>query len=143
MRFLGFVPIDTLRVFYQAAAAFVFPSLYEGFGLPPLEAMACGTPVVASHVSALGEVVGDAAQLSIRRTFSILPGGFGNFCSIPSSAPGWFGVGLSRSNCLAGKSPPLKSLRCTRKSRLRLADSRCRRQSPTAPPPGFAPGHPS
>ncbi len=63
VRFLGFVPIDTLKVFYQAAAAFVFPSLYEGFGLPPLEAMACGTPVVTSNVSSLPEVVGDAAQI--------------------------------------------------------------------------------
>lgn len=63
VRFLGYVPIETLRVFYQAAEAFVFPSLYEGFGLPPLEAMACGTPVVASNVSALPEVVGDAAQV--------------------------------------------------------------------------------
>jgi glycosyltransferase involved in cell wall biosynthesis len=63
VRFLGFVPVATLRVFYQAAAAFVFPSLYEGFGLPPLEAMACGTPVVASNRSSLPEVVGDAAVL--------------------------------------------------------------------------------
>jgi len=63
VRFLGFVPIDTLRAFYQAASAFVFPSLYEGFGLPPLEAMACGTPVVCSHVSSLPEVVGDAAEI--------------------------------------------------------------------------------
>lgn len=63
VRFLGFVPIETLRVFYQSAAAFVFPSLYEGFGLPPLEAMACGTPVICSHVSALPEVVGDAAHI--------------------------------------------------------------------------------
>ncbi len=63
VRFLGFVPIDTLRAFYQAAAAFVFPSLYEGFGLPPLEAMACGTPVVCSSVSSLPEVVGDAAEI--------------------------------------------------------------------------------
>jgi len=61
VRFLGFVPIDTLRIFYQLAAAFVFPSLYEGFGLPPLEAMACGTPVICSNVSSLPEVVGDAA----------------------------------------------------------------------------------
>ena len=61
VRFLGFVPIDTLRVFYEAAEAFAFPSLYEGFGLPPLEAMAAGTPVVTSNVSALPEVVGDAA----------------------------------------------------------------------------------
>ncbi len=61
VRFLGFVPINTLRIFYKAAAAFVFPSLYEGFGLPPLEAMACGTPVITSNVSSLPEVVGDAA----------------------------------------------------------------------------------
>lgn len=63
VRFLGFVPIETLRVFYQGAAAFVFPSLYEGFGLPPLEAMACGTPVVCSNVSSLPEVVGEAAEI--------------------------------------------------------------------------------
>lgn len=63
VRFLGFVPIDTLRVFYKAAAAFVFPSVYEGFGLPPLEAMASGTPVVVSNRSSLPEVVGDAAVL--------------------------------------------------------------------------------
>lgn len=62
-RFLGFVPLDALRVFYSAAAAFVFPSLYEGFGLPPLEAMASGTPVVTSNVSSLPEAVGDSAVL--------------------------------------------------------------------------------
>ena len=63
VRFLGFVPIETLRVFYQSAEVFVFPSLYEGFGLPPLEAMSQGTPVVSSNVSSLPEVVGDAAVL--------------------------------------------------------------------------------
>jgi glycosyltransferase involved in cell wall biosynthesis len=63
VRFLGFVPFETLRVFFEAASAFVFPSLYEGFGLPPLEAMATGTPVVTSNVSSLPEVVGDAALL--------------------------------------------------------------------------------
>jgi glycosyltransferase involved in cell wall biosynthesis len=63
VRFLGFVPIETLRAFYQTASAFVFPSLYEGFGLPPLEAMACGTPVVCSAVSSLPEVVGQAAVI--------------------------------------------------------------------------------
>ncbi|HYM09163.1 MAG TPA: glycosyltransferase family 1 protein [Bryobacterales bacterium] len=63
VRFLGFVPVETLRIFYSSAAAFVFPSLYEGFGLPPLEAMAQGTPVVTSNVSSLPEVVGEAAVL--------------------------------------------------------------------------------
>jgi len=63
VRFLGFVPFEALRVFFDSAALFVFPSLYEGFGLPPLEAMATGTPVVASNVSSLPEVLGDAALL--------------------------------------------------------------------------------
>lgn len=63
VRFLGFIPLDTLRVFHELATAFVFPSLYEGFGLPPLEAMASGTPVIASQVSSLPEVVGGAAML--------------------------------------------------------------------------------
>jgi glycosyltransferase involved in cell wall biosynthesis len=63
VRFLGFVPPETLRVFYGAAALFAFPSLAEGFGLAPLEAMSCGTPVVASDLPALVEAVGDSAEL--------------------------------------------------------------------------------
>lgn len=75
VRFLGFVPFETLRCFYQMAAAFVFPSRYEGFGLPPLEAMACGTPVVTSNVSSLPEVVGDAAlQVNPENVFDIARG---------------------------------------------------------------------
>jgi glycosyltransferase involved in cell wall biosynthesis len=63
VRFLGYMPEETLAVMYRLAAVFVFPSLYEGFGLPPLEAMASGTPVVTSNVSSLPEVAGDAAVL--------------------------------------------------------------------------------
>jgi glycosyltransferase involved in cell wall biosynthesis len=63
VRFLGFVPIEVLRIFYDMAKIFVFPSLYEGFGLPPLEAMVHGTPVVTSNTSSLPEVVGNAAVL--------------------------------------------------------------------------------
>ena len=75
VRFLGFVPFDTLRCFYESAAAFVFVSRYEGFGLPPLEAMACGTPVVASNVSSLPEVVGDSAvQVNPENVFEIARG---------------------------------------------------------------------
>jgi glycosyltransferase involved in cell wall biosynthesis len=63
VRFLGFVPIEVLRIFYDVAKVFVFPSLYEGFGLPPLEAMAHGTPVLTSNTSSIPEVVGNAAVL--------------------------------------------------------------------------------
>jgi len=59
--FTGYVPDEDLPAIYCGADLFVFPSLYEGFGLPPLEAMACGTPVVCSNTSSLPEVVGDAA----------------------------------------------------------------------------------
>jgi len=63
VRFFGFVPDHTLSALYRLASVFAFPSLYEGFGLPPLEAMACGTPVVTSRISSLPEVVGNAAVL--------------------------------------------------------------------------------
>lgn len=59
--FLDYVPDDDLPGLFAACDAFVFPSLYEGFGLPPLEAMACGAPVVASGTSSLPEILGDAA----------------------------------------------------------------------------------
>jgi glycosyltransferase involved in cell wall biosynthesis len=63
VRFFGFVPHQTLAALYRMASVFAFPSLYEGFGLPPLEAMSCGTPVVTSRMSSLPEVVDDAALL--------------------------------------------------------------------------------
>ena len=63
VRFFGFVPDNTLAILYRLARVLVFPSLYEGFGLPPLEAMASGTPVITSNVSSLPEVAGDAAML--------------------------------------------------------------------------------
>ncbi len=63
VRFLGHLPDDTLAILYRLAAVFVFPSLSDGFGLPPIEAMACGAPVVTSNVSSLPEVTGGAAVL--------------------------------------------------------------------------------
>lgn len=63
VRRLGFVADDDLPALYGEAEAFVFPSFYEGFGLPPLEALACGTPVLTSAVSSLPEVVGEAGLL--------------------------------------------------------------------------------
>jgi len=58
--FPGYIPVSELPLWYNAAELFVYPSLYEGFGLPPLEAMACGTPVVVANTSSLPEVVGQA-----------------------------------------------------------------------------------
>jgi glycosyltransferase involved in cell wall biosynthesis len=57
----GFVPDEDLPILYSGAAVYAFPSLYEGFGFPALEAMACGTPVICSNTSSLPELVGDAA----------------------------------------------------------------------------------
>ncbi|AKB46557.1 Glycosyltransferase [Methanosarcina sp. Kolksee] len=61
--FIGKVPKEYLPYLYNAADLFVFPSLYEGFGLPPLEAMACGTPVITSNTYSLPEVVGNAGVM--------------------------------------------------------------------------------
>jgi glycosyltransferase involved in cell wall biosynthesis len=63
MRLLGYVPHEVLAPLYSGARCLVYPSLYEGFGLPPLEAMACGTPVIASRRASLPEVVGEAGVL--------------------------------------------------------------------------------
>lgn len=63
VQFLGFVPEDELPLWYNAARLFVFPSLYEGFGLPVLEAMACGAPVITSTAASLPEVGGKAAAM--------------------------------------------------------------------------------
>jgi glycosyltransferase involved in cell wall biosynthesis len=62
LRFTGYVPFDDLSALYSLAEMFVFPSIYEGFGLPVIEAMACGTPVVTGQVAALAEVGGSAVE---------------------------------------------------------------------------------
>ena len=64
VRFAGYVPRDEQPLWYNSAQVFVYPSAYEGFGLPVLEAMACGTPVITTTVSSLPEVAGDAGVLT-------------------------------------------------------------------------------
>lgn len=64
IRYLGYVPDEDLPYLYAAARVFVYPSFYEGFGLPILEAMSCGVPVVCSNVTSLPEVVGDAGLVA-------------------------------------------------------------------------------
>lgn len=61
--FTDFIPLEKLPIFYNASSLLAYPSFYEGFGLPPLEAMACGTPVIASNVTSLPEICGDSALL--------------------------------------------------------------------------------
>lgn len=63
IKVMDYVPLDDLPALYNGASVLTLPALYEGFGLPPLEAMACGTPVVVSNISSLPEVVGDAGVL--------------------------------------------------------------------------------
>ena len=62
VRIISDIPDKDLVRFYNIASIFLFPTLYEGFGLPPIEAMSCGTPVIASNVSSVPEVLGDAAM---------------------------------------------------------------------------------
>ena len=61
--FTDFIPLNHLPIFYNACEFLVYPSFYEGFGLPPLEAMACGTPVIASNVTSIPEICSDSALL--------------------------------------------------------------------------------
>ena len=62
VHFTGYLPFEHLPAIYSLGDFFVFPSLYEGFGLPVVEAMACGLPVITSNTSSLGEIAGDAAE---------------------------------------------------------------------------------
>jgi glycosyltransferase involved in cell wall biosynthesis len=63
VRFAGFLPAESLPLWYNSAESFIYPSIYEGFGLPVVEAMACGTPVITSSASSLPEAAGDAALI--------------------------------------------------------------------------------
>src|SRR5581483_1936303 len=74
VQFAGYISAADLPALYSAATVFAYPSLFEGFGLPPLEAMACGTPVVCSDTSSLPEVVGDAALMVDPRAADDLAG---------------------------------------------------------------------
>ncbi|MFZ4814158.1 MAG: glycosyltransferase family 4 protein [Phototrophicaceae bacterium] len=65
VRFVGFIPTEDLALWYNSASTFVYPSVYEGFGLPVLEAMACGTPVIAADTSSLPEVVGGSVGMLV------------------------------------------------------------------------------
>jgi glycosyltransferase involved in cell wall biosynthesis len=89
----GLVPADELVSLYRRAAALVFPSLYEGFGAPPLEAMACGCPVACSTAGSLPEVVGDAARTFDPHSVEDMAAAIGDVLDRPA---GWTERGLAR-----------------------------------------------
>lgn len=83
-RFLGHVPLEDLIALYNLAEALAFPSLYEGFGLPVVEAMACGTPVVTSANGSLGEIAGDAAEFVEPTDVASIAGGLHRVLTCPA-----------------------------------------------------------
>ena len=92
----GYVDDEDLPGIYSGADCFVFPSLYEGFGLPPLEAMACGAPVVAANTSSIPEVIGEAALLVDPRSVDKLVDAIGCILTRPSIADDYRQRGLAR-----------------------------------------------
>jgi len=96
IRFVGYVPNDHLPVFYNAAEVFVYPSICEGFGIPLVEAMACGVPVVTSYGSSLEEVVSDAAVLADPYSVSSIASALEKVLSDPALAAGLRERGLRR-----------------------------------------------
>ncbi len=96
VRFPGYLPPEELPLWYGAATVFVYPSLFEGFGLPVLEAMACGTPVLCSDTASLGEVVGDAAWKVPPEDTEALAQGLAGLLSDPGLRTQLAGRGLAR-----------------------------------------------
>ena len=96
IRNLGFVAREDLPVWYGGATAMVYPSLFEGFGLPPVEAMACGCPVVSSPRGSLHEVVGDAARLIEPEDTGDIAAALGEMCASEAVRGQWRARGLER-----------------------------------------------
>lgn len=113
--FPGFIPIEHLPYFYNAAKIFVYPSLYEGFGLPPIEAMACGTPVIASNRTSIPEVLNDAAYLINPEDIDSLCSAITNILENKSLRENLIRKGFLKNNSLTWKNTALKTLECYNK----------------------------
>ena len=99
IRCLGFVPDEELPVWYRAAEVFVYPSSFEGFGMPPIEAMACGCPVISSTRGSLGEVVGDAAATIDPDDVNSLKREMVRLATDEAARDRWREAGLRRAQC--------------------------------------------
>jgi glycosyltransferase involved in cell wall biosynthesis len=112
VRVLGHVPDEALPPLYTAASVFTLPSLHEGFGIPVLEAMACGTPVVASDVYALAEVSGDAAELCDPYSVESIAGGLRRILGDPARAAELREKGLVRAAEFSWRRSAERHLEC-------------------------------
>jgi glycosyltransferase involved in cell wall biosynthesis len=99
IRCLGFLPDGELPAWYRAAEVFVYPSLFEGFGLPPLEAMACGCPVITSGRGSLGEVLGGAAVTIDPEDVQALKGEMLRLATDETARDRWREAGLKHAQC--------------------------------------------
>jgi glycosyltransferase involved in cell wall biosynthesis len=99
VRVIGHVPDDEMVALYRTADVFVYPSLYEGFGIPVLEAMTCGTPVVASNVTSIPEIAGDAALLFDPRDADALASAMESVLSSAEMAARLRAAGRERAAC--------------------------------------------
>ncbi|MFA6239607.1 MAG: glycosyltransferase family 1 protein [Candidatus Hydrogenedentales bacterium] len=116
VRFLGHVPPEDLPALMSGAAVFAYPSLYEGFGIPVAEAMACGTPVLTSNVSSLPEVAGDAAVLVDPEDTIAIASGLERLLSSESLRSDLRGRGLRRANQLSWDKAARQTLETYRKA---------------------------
>lgn len=114
VRMLGFVPDDELAALYGLCAVFAYPSLYEGFGLPVLEAMACGAPVVTSNLSSLPEVAGDAAILVDPRDPAALRGALARLLADPAERARLAAAGRERAATFTWERTARKTLEALR-----------------------------
>ncbi len=99
----GFIPAEHLPALYSGATTFVFPSLYEGFGLPVLEAMACGSPVIASNIPSLIELIGDAGLLFDPYDFHLLKKALEEMLETPSLQNILSKKGVEKARCFSWK----------------------------------------
>jgi len=113
--FPGYIPWRELALWYNAADLFVYPSLYEGFGLPPLEAMACGTPVVVANTSSLPEVVGDAGVLVDPNDEQALAKAMSDVLSDPVRQRALREAGLSRAEAFSWQATAVQTAKLYRR----------------------------
>ena len=114
VRFLGPVDDADLPALYSAATVFVFPSLYEGFGLPVLEAMSCGTPVACANTSSLPEIVGQAARQFDPRSVAEIKEAVGALLEDDPLRADLAARGLVRANHFSWLRTAASTLRCYR-----------------------------